>query len=42
MTQEEQQPAGQEALQQPKRSVCLLGKLFATIPIISDTTKHRI
>lgn len=28
---EEQQPAAQEGLQQPKRSVCLLDKLQVTI-----------
>lgn len=31
MTQEEQQPAGQEELQPPKRSVCLQGKLFTAM-----------
>ena len=33
--------AGQEGLQQPKRSVCLLGKLQVTLPCISADTRHQ-
>ena len=39
--QKEQQPAGQEGLQQQNWVVCLLGKLYLRIPRINSAIKDR-